>query len=191
MKYISGLTSFAVIVFFIWLSFDSLLPNKVTLATAPDIVFSAERALVPLEKIARAPHYHGTDEHTRVRDFIISELEKLGLETQVQEAFILSNNTKRLVRPKNIVARLKGSGSGKSLVLLSHYDSALVPSFGASDAGSGVVTILESIRAYNASGEKPINDIIVVFTDAEEIGLVGASLFVEKHPWAKKRRSSA
>ncbi len=185
MKYISGFTSFAVIVFFVWLSFDSLLPNKATLATAPNTVFSAERALAPLEEIARAPHYHGTDEHTRVRDFIISELEKLGLETQVQEAFVLSNNTKRLVRPKNIVARLKGSGSGKSLVLLSHYDSALVPSFGASDAGSGVVTILESIRAYNASGEKPINDIIVVFTDAEEIGLVGASLFVEKHPWAK------
>ena len=185
MKYISGVASFIFILFLVWLSFDSLLPSKAALINAPDTEFSAQRALVPLQEIAKAPHYHGTKEHTRVGRFIISELEKLGLETQLQEAFILSNNNKRLVRPKNIVAKLKGTGKGKSLVLLSHYDSALVPSFGASDAGSGVVTILESLRAYNAQGEKPINDIIVVFTDAEEIGLVGASLFVEKHPWAK------
>lgn len=185
MKYFSGIASFVFILFLVWLSFDSLLPSEAASINAPDTEFSAQRALVPLQEIAKAPHYHGTKEHTRVGHFIISELEKLGLETQLQEAFILSNNNKRLVRPKNIVARLKGTGKGKSLVLLSHYDSALVPSFGASDAGSGVATILESLRAYNARGEKPINDIIVVFTDAEEIGLVGASLFVEKHPWAK------
>ena len=185
MKYISGVASFIFILFLVWLSFDSLLPSEVASINAPDSEFSAQRALVPLQEIAKAPHYHGTKEHIRVGHFIISELEKLGLETQLQEAFVLSNNNKRLVRPKNVVARLKGTGKGKSLVLLSHYDSALVPSFGASDAGSGVVTILESLRAYNASGKKPINDIIVVFTDAEEIGLVGASLFVEKHPWAK------
>jgi hypothetical protein len=185
MKYFSGVASFVFVLFLVWLSFDSLLPSEAASINAPATEFSAQRALIPLQEIAKAPHYHGTKEHTRVGYFIISELEKLGLETQLQEAFILSNNNKRLVRPKNIVARLKGTGKGKSLVLLSHYDSALVPSFGASDAGSGVVTILESLRAYNARGEKPINDIIVVFTDAEEIGLVGASLFVEKHPWAK------
>jgi len=185
MKNFSGVASFVFILFLVWLSFDSLLPSEAASINAPATEFSAQRALIPLQEIAKAPHYHGTKEHTCVGYFIISELEKLGLETQLQEAFILSNNNKRLVRPKNIVARLKGTGKGKSLVLLSHYDSALVPSFGASDAGSGVVTILESLRAYNARGEKPINDIIVVFTDAEEIGLVGASLFVEKHPWAK------
>src|SRR5690606_10518453 len=69
--------------------------------------------------------------------------------------------------------------------LLSHYDSALVPSFGASDAGSGVVTILESVRAYLASKNQPKNDIIILFSDAEEIGLDGAKLFVNEHPWTK------
>lgn len=185
MKYISALISFIVIVLFIGLSFDSLMPSSPTSASAPDTEFSAERALIPLREVAKAPHYHGTDEHNRVRGYIISELEKLGLETEVQEKFILSNNYQGLLKPKNIVARLKGSGNGKSLVLLSHYDSALVPSFGASDAGSGVVTILESLRAYKASGASTVNDIIVLFTDAEEIGLDGASLFVKEHPWAK------
>ncbi|MGK0387183.1 MAG: hypothetical protein ACI849_001805, partial [Patiriisocius sp.] len=185
MKNISALISFVVIILLIGLSFDSLLPSSATLVSAPDTEFSAERALIPLREIAKAPHYHGTDEHKRVRSYIISELKKLGLETEVQEEFVLSNRYQGLIKPKNIVARLKGSGTGKTLVLLSHYDSALVPSFGASDAGSGVVTILESLRAYKASGASPVNDIIVLFTDAEEIGLDGASLFVDTHPWAK------
>ena len=51
--------------------------------------------------------------------------------------------------------------------------------------GSGVVTILETLRAYKASGKKPKNDIIILFTDAEEVGLDGARLFVNNHPWAK------
>ena len=67
-------------------------------------------------------------------------------------------------RPINIVARMEGTGSGKALLLLSHYDSALVPSPGASDAGSGIVTILETLRAYKASEKKPKNDIIILLS---------------------------
>lgn len=44
---------------------------------------------------------------------------------------------------ENILARFKGSEGGKSLMLLSHYDSGYHSSLGASDACSGVVTILE------------------------------------------------
>lgn len=185
MKHLSAVISAVVVLLLIIFSFQSLMPSDGTLASAPATEFSSERALVPLREIAKAPHYLGTDEHTRVRKFIISELKKLGLETQVQESFMLSNARQGLLKPQNIVARLKGSGNGKSLVLLSHYDSALVPSLGASDAGSGIVTILESLRAYKASGKQPTNDIIVLFTDAEEIGLDGANLFVKNHPWAK------
>ncbi|MCB0466396.1 MAG: M28 family peptidase, partial [Aequorivita sp.] len=38
---------------------------------------------------------------------------------------------------------------------------------------------------YLASGNTPKNDIIILFSDAEEIGLDGAKLFVNEHPWAK------
>ena len=43
---------------------------------------------------------------------------------------------------RNILARIEGSEPGKALMLLSHYDSEVSTSFGASDAGSGVVVIL-------------------------------------------------
>lgn len=82
------------------------------------------------------------------------------------------------------MARIKGTGNEKALMLLSHYDCA-VHSHGAADAGSGLATILEGLRAFMAG--KPIhkNDIIILFSDGEELGLNGAGLFVRKHPWLK------
>ena len=58
---------------------------------------------------------------------------------------------------------------------------------GAADAGSGVAAILESARAFR-SGPAPRNDVILLFTDGEELGLLGARAFVEQHPWAKDVR---
>ncbi len=185
MKKITPFLSFLLLLGLIYYSFYGLMPQSGSPDSVPETEFSTARALVPLREISKAPHYHGSVEHQRVREYLVSRLEDLGLETEIQEGFVLNNSGKSLDKPKNIVARIKGSGKGKSLLLLSHYDTALVPSPGASDAGSGVVTILESVRAYLASGNIPKNDIIVLFSDAEEIGLDGAKLFVNEHPWAK------
>ncbi|MGY8932551.1 MAG: M20/M25/M40 family metallo-hydrolase [Flavobacteriales bacterium] len=185
MKRSQSFISFLLIIGLVYLSFYSLMPQNGTPASISETEFSTERALIPLKEITKAPHYIGTAAHTRVREYIVEQLKGLGLETEIQEGFILNPKWKSLDKPKNILAKIKGSGNGKSLLLLSHYDSALTPSFGASDAGSGVVTILETIRAYKASGKIPKNDIIILITDAEEVGLDGARLFVEKHPWAK------
>ncbi len=185
MKSLQSLASFLLIVGLLYYSFFSLMPQKGSPSSVSETEFSTERALIPLKEITRAPHYIGTKDHTRVRNYLIGQLEELGLETQVQEGFVINPKWKSLDKPKNIIAQIKGSENGKSLLLLSHYDSALTPSYGASDAGSGVVTILETLRAYKASGKKPKNDIIVLFTDAEEVGLDGARLFVNHHPFAK------
>ena len=69
-------------------------------------------------------------------------------------------------------------------MLLSHYDSSPHSSLGASDAGSGVVTILEGIRVFLAKNKQPKNDIIILISDAEELGLLGAKAFVDEHTWA-------
>ena len=186
MKRISALLSLLLILGLIYYSFFSLMPRKGTPASISETEFSTERALIPLREITKAPHYHGSMEHERVAAYLLGQLRDLGLETATQEGFVHNWDWRGLDKPHNIMGRLKGSGDGKALLLLSHYDSALVPSFGASDAGSGVVTILESLRAYLASGKRPKNDIIVLFTDAEEIALDGAKLFVNEHPWAKE-----
>ncbi len=184
MKRIQVFLSLVLILGLIYYSFYSLMPREGTPASIPKTEFSTERALVPLKEITKAPHFTGNDEHQRVREYIMDQLAALGLKPQVQEGFIY-NNWGGLIKPANIVAKIPGSESGNALLIFSHYDSALVPSFGASDAGSGVVTILESLRAYKASGKTPKNDIVILFTDGEEIGLDGAELFVNEHPWAK------
>ena len=184
MKRSKALLSFLLVLALVYYSFSSLMPRAGTSSSTSETEFSTERALIPLREIAKAPHYYGSQEHIRVRAFLVNELKGLGFETEIQEGYVLNHEERNMDKPKNILGRIKGSGNGKSLLLLSHYDSALVPSFGASDAGSGVVTILESLRAYLALNKAPINDIIVLFTDCEEIGLDGAKLFVNEHPWA-------
>ncbi|MBN2869258.1 MAG: M28 family peptidase, partial [Flavobacteriaceae bacterium] len=168
----------------VYLSFDALLPNKISDLDNSLNEFSTERALVHLAEISKAPHYTGNKENARVRHYIISELEKLGLTTETQEGFT-NSQWNNFTKPVNILARIKGKSNSKALMLLTHYDSNPHSSLGASDAGSGVVTILEGLRAYLAEGNTSNNDIIICITDAEELGLNGAELFVNQHPWAK------
>ena len=180
----TSLASFFILLGLVYFSFYSVMPQNISSLKAPATEFSTERALIPLKEISRAPHYIGSKENERVREFLIQSLKNLGLSPEIQKGYILNERRRRLSQPINIVAKIKGSENGKALLVFSHYDSAASLSFGTSDAGSGVVTILESVRAYIASGKQPKNSIIILFTDAEEIGLVGAKLFVRSHPWA-------
>ncbi len=185
MKIFNALLSFILVVVLTYYSFYGLMPHYDEGETISSTEFSVDRALGPLEQIAKAPHYVGSEAHADVRKFLIGELRKLGLEPHIQEGFSLNPISKTLNKPVNIAARIEGSENGKALLLLSHYDSAATSSYGASDDGVGLVTILESVRAYLASGKRPKNDIIILFSDAEELGLDGAKLFVNEHPWAQ------
>lgn len=151
----------------------------------PGQEFAVDRAMTPLLEMTKKPHYLGSEAHSEVQKLLIVELNKLGLDPHLQEGYSLNTRSKTLNKPVNIVAKIKGSEEGKALLVLAHYDSAPVPSFGAADDASGIVTILESVRAFLASGAQPKNDIIILFSDAEELGLDGAKLFVNEHPWAK------
>ena len=148
--------------------------------------FSTQRAFKQVRAISRQPHFVGSKNHEEVANYLLKELQKLGLETSIQEGYTLSD-WGNLVKSKNLLARIKGTDSSKALLLLSHYDSAPHSySLGASDAGSGVATILESVRAFLHNKKAHKNDIIILFTDAEELGLNGAALFVTQHQWAKE-----
>lgn len=177
--------SILVIVFAVYFSFSSLMPafNKQTALS--EIAFSNKNALTHLKKISEKPHYTGSAEHTVVRNYLVNEFKKLGLTVEIQEQVAINKKWRAATNTKNILARIKGSENGKALLLLSHYDSNPHSSLGASDAGSGVVVILEGIRAFLATNKTPKNDIIICISDAEELGLLGANAFVNKHSWAK------
>ncbi|AXG68580.1 aminopeptidase S [Kordia sp. SMS9] len=176
--------SFLLIAFAVYYSFHSDMPQELTEEKIPVEEFSTVRAFTHVNKIGQKPHYVGSKAHAEVRKYILSELKQLGLDPIIQEGFTLDNSG-NISKPKNILARIKGKNSTKALLLLSHYDSDPHSAIGASDAASGVATILEGTRAFLAKGEQPENDIILVLSDGEELGLNGAELFVNKHPWAK------
>jgi len=180
----TGLIAFLLIIVTVWLSFNFDQPDFEPDASPGLTEFSTQRAFEHVETIAREPHYVGSPAHSKVRNYIVDQLQDMELEVQTQEGYNLNKNAV-LVKPQNILAKIEGSGEGHSLVLMTHYDSAMHSSFGASDAGSGVATILEGIRAFLEKEVTPKNEIILLFTDAEELGLNGAGLFIKDHPWAK------
>ena len=156
-------------------------------ASAPLSGFSAERAMAHVTQIARRPHPVGSAEHTRVREYLTGELAKLGLDVELQRAVVRRGSPiLRMARVENVLARIAGTESTGALLLASHYDS--VPAApGAADAGSAVAALVEAMRAFK-TGPAPRNDVILLLTDAEELGLLGARAFVEQHPWAKNVR---
>ena len=182
MKKTPTVLSLLLIILAVYWSFESQMPTYTLDNTVPKTLFSTDRALEHVKEISKEPHGVGFPGHSKVRSYVISQLQKLGLQTSIQEGYT-AGDWGNLSKAENILARIKGSGNGKALLLLSHYDSNPHSSLGASDAGSGVATILEGVRAFLESGSTPENDIIILISDAEELGLNGADLFVDKHPW--------
>lgn len=155
-------------------------PAALGTAEAAD-AFSGTRAMQQLRRIARVPHPMGTREHDEVRDMLVTELKTLGLNPSVQPQFGVSRQEGSAAEVSNIVAEISGSGKGstgaKALLLTAHYDS--VPNGqGAADDGASVAAILETIRVLKA-GPLLKNDVIVVFTDGEEGGLLGAEALLQ------------
>ena len=183
---LTGLAAIFLILLLITICVTQASPPAVVSADAPLSEFSAVRALADLKEVASAPHPIGSMEQARVRDYLLRRLSALGVQPEVQQAVAVSSRGRppyRAATVNNIVARLRGAGDGKAVGLIAHYDS--VPtSPGASDNGSGVVVLLETLQALKA-GPPLTNDVIFLFTDAEEVGLLGAEAFVAEHPWAR------
>lgn len=153
-------------------------PPEVVSAGAPLSEFSAERAFEHLKVLASQPHPVGSPFHDNVRDYILNVLTKLELRPEVQMSERTAPRSNEVTKFENIVARVPGSESGKgAMLLVAHYDS--VPeSPGASDNGSGVVTLLEVARALKARPALP-RDVVLLFSDGEELGLRGARAFLK------------
>ncbi|MGA1488061.1 MAG: M28 family peptidase [Planctomycetota bacterium] len=172
-------------------------------ASAPSALFSAGRALEIVDEIARVPHPTGTVEHDRVREWLASRLRELGLEVEIQERILVGDEGLPeqhpippppgwvdAIRIRNIVARLpapRGGGDREdrtALLLSAHYDSRDA-SPGASDDGSGVAIILEVVRILREEPDRD-RELLVLLSDAEELGLEGARAFALEHPAAQE-----
>jgi hypothetical protein len=160
-------------------------PPAPAAADAPDTAFSAQRAMADIRRIARAPHPTGSAENAHVRDYLVRRFEDMGLEVSIQRTEVLRAREPGWAtgaNVENIVATLPGEDRDAPVILLmSHYDSA-AGSPGAADDAAGVASSLEAVRAILADDRPRPRDLVVLITDAEEQGLLGAQAFFEDHP---------
>ncbi len=131
------------------------------------------------------PHPVDSPANDLVRERILSEIKTLGYTPEVRDDFACRGSKRfggmSCARVRNILFRAGPSGGGAALIA-AHYDS--VPAGpGASDDGAGVAATLEI--AARLAGRKLTKPVIFLLTDGEEVGLLGATSFVRKDPWAK------
>lgn len=162
---------------------------------APPQMFSAERAMVDIREISKAPHPLGSPENIRVRNYLAQRLRSLDFDVTEQKGDISLKGGQRLKREggspetsgaqaTNLVAVRAGSKPNlPPLLLMAHYDTG-PSSPGAGDDSTGVAVILETARALTARNVDG-RTLVVLLTDGEEIGLEGARIFFNEHPLAK------
>ncbi len=153
-------------------------------ASAPDTVFSAERARAHVVRIAERPHPMGSADHDRVRDYVLGQLAAIGVRGEVQTTTAVGTRFQQSGRVQNVIGDLPGRvPGGKAVLLVAHYDGVEAgPS--AADDGAGVAAVLEVVRALRARTQPLEHDVIALFTDGEESGLLGAAAVVREHPRA-------
>ena len=161
-----------------------LVPSAPLPMDAPTDRFSATRALATLRHLQPAPlpHPAGTEEQHHLHARLVAELEALGLKPQSQERYVCGRFG--VCAPVvNVIAEIPGA-SPRGLVVAAHYDS--VPAGpGTADDLAGVASALEIARALQH--QQPLeHTVLLLFTDAEEVGLLGAQLFRQRHPAASR-----
>ncbi|QGY79993.1 M28 family peptidase [Sphingorhabdus lacus] len=182
-----------------------LLPVVVALAIAIALItrvapfgdgatgFNLKEAQVTLHAIASEPRSVGSVGHAKAQLWLLKRFSDLGLQVDTQSGigvrqanFDARRKGAISVAPfNNIIATLPGRDRNKKAVaLMAHYDSVF-GSDGAADDGAGIASLLETARIL-AKGPKPARDVIFIATDSEELGLIGAQEFFDRHPLAKR-----
>ncbi|HEY5877817.1 MAG TPA: M28 family peptidase, partial [Nakamurella sp.] len=164
---------------------NAVAPSTPLAADAPADEFSAGRAFTHVQRIGLQEHPAGSPAAADVRQYIVDTLAGLGLDPQVREGIGATSELGGrygMADTRNVVARLPGTAPTGTAILMAHYDSVQV-SHGGNDDGAGVSTLLEIARAL-AAESPPANDVVFLFTDAEEACLCGAEAFVADDPLA-------
>lgn len=133
-----------------------------------------DTARADLEAIAGETRPSGSVANANARLFLRAQLEALGLAVDEQRW------TERDREFVNLIARVRGTASTGCLMVLAHHDS-VARGPGAADDGTGCVTILALARDLVA-GPPLEQDVLLVLTDGEELGLLGARRFRDEHP---------
>ena len=152
--------------------------------------FSAARAVQDIEVISKKHHSVAhPQERAEVREYLVQRLEGLGADTVKLFGYdsLVGPMNKHVQYTFDAVdvlaefAPLKNTDDPTYLLFIAHYDSRYsqpmpkdtVWSYGAADDGYGISVILESVSQLLKKREHWHQGVKVLFTDAEEVGMMG------------------
>ncbi len=152
--------------------------------------FSAGRVIRDIEVISKEHHSVAQPvERARVREYLVSRLDELGADTVKLFEYdsLVGPQGKHVVYTFDAVdvlaefPPLEASEDTTYLMMIAHYDSRYsqpmpkdtVWSYGAADDGYGVGVILETVKQAMDCRRDWKQGIKVLFTDAEEVGMMG------------------
>jgi len=127
------------------------------------------------------PHPLGSPSQSEVRAGILLELYALGLEPEVQTATGCAAQGV-CAAVQNILVHIPGRTD--ATVLVSAHTDSTAAGPGAADDGSGVVILLGLAR--HLRDHEAHNGVILLFSEGEELGMLGARAFLEHHPLAAR-----
>jgi len=158
-----------------------------------------------LENIANEPHPTGSEQIYKVKEYIIKTIKNEGYKPIIQNGSLLFDTSKVFNPDKLIFSYLQNiytiipsntsSNEGfsieenqKTIFVVCHYDS--VPTgYGAADDSLAVAASLANFQYISkqvSKGFKLKNPILFLFTDGEELGLLGSKFFTENNFDEKK-----
>ena len=158
--------------------------------------FSAARVVKDIEVISKEHHSVAhPEERARVREYLVERLQNMGADTvQLFEYDSLTGPKNKHVvytfDAVNVLAEFAPENKSDStayLMFVAHYDSRYsqpmpkdtVWSYGAADDGYGVGVILEAMSHLLDVREEWKQGVKVLFTDAEEVGMMGMTAMWE------------
>lgn len=182
--------------------YDNTLRYLVALPTTKLEKKVLDSSWLSLQEIARYPHTYTSEYNDYVHDLLEDEITQLieGVDyAEYDNDLNYTNNvvfkTKYLnydsvsyYESNNLVVRLNGTKPELPALLLSAHFDSVPSSYGVTDDGFGVATLLGLLEYFTAKGvAQPQRTIVFNFNNNEEFGLYGATAFLS-HPWFKQVR---
>lgn len=159
------------------LTLQFLLLSTLAACARPAPVFNDQNARAHVNILAGTigSRAVGTPANARAREYIIEQLRLFGFDVRVQEADARRAEAGLTARVTNVIAVRRGVRD-EAIGLVSHYDSS-PDAPGAADDAFGVAVSLEAARVLAARTDRHWS-LMVLVTDGEEAGLMGAAALV-------------
>ena len=126
----------------------------------------------------------GSEANSHAQSVLRRELDASGFETEIQHA-VSCGRWGTCAYVENLIATKIGMDPAAGAVLLMAHVDSVPCSPGAGDDGFGAAAVVDAAHAL-AAGPALRRTLIVLLTDGEEAGLLGADAFMRQHRLAKQ-----